>query len=263
MCTCHAYTLCVRRIASVSRAINVTVFYAFVVFRVFVVKEKLHRVPLQDVGYVRATQRCGSVTSKSLGVGEFTRYRPLLVLPFATRPLRIASSFSLSLSFRYLYFLPLTFFHLIYMYIYIYIYLLFLSSLSSRPLSLSLSLSHTYTYIHTLILYFSLNTILFYLFCSCLHVTHTHACTHECERARVRLHTQKHTFTSFFFFLTLSYIHATRTYNILNTNLRVAFLPRVERLKCVYIYMVYESKWIFYTRDDSFSSVFPRSRPVD
>lgn len=122
MCTCHAYTLCVRRIASVSRAINVTVFYAFVVFRVFVVKEKLHRVPLQDVGYVRATQRCGSVTSKSLGVGEFTRYRPLLVLPFATRPLRIASSFSLSLSFRYLYFLPLTFFHLIYICTYIYLY---------------------------------------------------------------------------------------------------------------------------------------------
>ena len=199
MCTCHAYTLCVRRIASVSRAINVTVFYAFVVFRVFVVKEKLHRVPLQDVGYVRATQRCGSVTSKSLGVGEFTRYRPLLVLPFATRPLRIASSFSLSLSFRYLYFLPLTFFHLIYMYIYIYIYLLFLSSLSSRPLSLSLSLFLIRTHIYTHSFFISPSTPFFSIYSVLVFMSHTrtHARTNASERACVCTHKNIHLLPSF------------------------------------------------------------------
>lgn len=197
-----------------------TVFYAFVVFRVFVVKEKLHRVPLQDVSYVRATQRCGSVTSKSLGVGEFTRYRPLLVLPFATRPLRIAS-FSLSLSFRYLYFLPPTFFHL-----YISFSLsLFSFSSFSLFLSLSIFLSHTHTYIHSFFIspstpFFSIYSVLAFM-----SHTRTHARMRASERACVCCtHKNIHLLPSFSSLR--CHIHATRT--TFSTNLRVAFLPRVD-----------------------------------
>ena len=41
---------------------------------------RLHRLPSRNTGYVRCSRRCGSVTSKSLGVGEFARYRPLLAV---------------------------------------------------------------------------------------------------------------------------------------------------------------------------------------
>lgn len=161
------------------------------------VKEKLHRVPLQDVGYVRATQRCGSVTSKSLGVGEFTRYRPLLVLPFATRPLRIASSFSLSLSFRYLYFLPLTFFHLIYICTYIYLYISSFSLLFLLVLSLSLFLIRTHIYTYSFFIspstpFFSIYSVLVFM-----SHTRTHARTNASERACVCTHKNIHLLPSF------------------------------------------------------------------